>query len=116
MWPRLAEYFGANASSAQKFSKPMPKEGEVQLDVSFDTWSKDKRAAWEKLCDKQGVPEAKATFDFGTWAFQDWVFQRTWSATLSVSKARRFGWTGYVDSYQSFVETFEKFRKNKMIP
>lgn len=116
MWPRLAAYFGARASSQQEFTKARPSEGELQLDHSFLEWSAGKREVWDRLCDKSGAPDAKPTFDFGTWAFQDWVFQRTWSATLTVSKARRYGWTGYKDSYECFIETFEKFKKFRMIP
>ena len=39
------------------------------------------------------------------------MFQRSGSATLSMSKARKFGWTGYKDSYDCFIETFDKFKK-----
>ena len=116
LWPRLAAYFDANATSDQKFSKPVPKEGDVQLDTSFLEWSQDKRQVWDELCDRKGLPSAKATFDFGTWAFQDWVFGRSWSATLSISKARHFGWTGYKDSYQCFIETFDAFKNQGLIP
>lgn len=116
MWPRLAAYFGATASSDQKFSKPRPNEGELQLDTSLLEWSSGKREVWDKLCERQCVQPAKDTFDFGTWAFQDWVFQRTWSATLTMSKARKFGWKGYKDSYECFVETFDKFKKFGFIP
>lgn len=116
LWPRLAEYFGANASSDQIFTKPEPKEGDLQLDLSLDQWSKDKREIWDAICDKQNVSSAKATFDFGTFAFQDWVFQRTWSATVSINKARKYGWTGHVDTYESFVKTFDKFKKHGLIP
>lgn len=30
--------------------------------------------------------------------------------------ARKFGWTGHVDSYDSFVHAFESFRNAKQIP
>lgn len=60
--------------------------------------------------------EAKATWDAGTWAYQDWVFQRTWSATLSINKAREYGWTGHLDSYNSFVHAFEMFKSMGQIP
>jgi nucleoside-diphosphate-sugar epimerase len=116
MWPRLAAYFGASASSDQKFTKARPSEGQVQLDTSFSEWAKDKREVWDKICDKAGLPAAKATFDSGTWGFQDWVFQRTWCATLSINKARRYGWTGHIDSYQAFVDTFQKFKDLGQIP
>jgi nucleoside-diphosphate-sugar epimerase len=116
MWPRLATYFGAEASSEQKFEKPFPTEGVPQLDISFAEWAKDKRQVWDRICDNAGVPQAKATWDAGTWAYQDWVFQRTWSATLSINKARKFGWTGHVDSFQAFVKTFEKMKALGQIP
>ncbi|KIX92748.1 uncharacterized protein Z520_11600 [Fonsecaea multimorphosa CBS 102226] len=120
MWPRLAAYVGARASSEQKFSSkpPLPAtgEGDVQLDTSFAEWAKDKRGVWDCLCDKHGCPESKQTWDAGTWAYQDWVFQRTWSATLSINKARKFGWTGHIDSYQSLTDAFDKFVELKQIP
>lgn len=116
MWPRLAAYFGVKATSDQVFIKEVPKEGDVQLDFTLGEWSTDKREIWDKLCEEKGVQSAKSTFDFGTWHFQDWVFQRSWSATLSVNKARKFGWTGHIDSYRSFIETFDRFRAYGMIP
>jgi nucleoside-diphosphate-sugar epimerase len=116
MWPRLARYFGAQASSNQKFTKPRPAEGELQLDLSLAEWAADKREVWDRICDDSGCPEAKATWDSGTWAFQDWVFQRTWSATLSVNKARALGWNGHIDSYKSLTDAFEKFVELKQIP
>ena len=116
MWPRLAAFLGAQATTEQKFSKPTPKVGEVQQELSLLEWSKDKRSVWDAICEKADLPEAKATFEAATWASQDWVFQRSWSATLSMSKARRFGWTGYKDSYESITETFTKLRSLKQIP
>lgn len=116
MWPRLAAYFGVQATSNQVFTKPYPKEGDVQIENSFLDWSHGKQEAWDSLCERSNLPEAKSTWAFGTWAFQDWVFQRSWSATLSISKARKFGWTGYKDSYESFIETFETFKRHGMIP
>ncbi|KAH8893970.1 hypothetical protein GQ53DRAFT_717713 [Thozetella sp. PMI_491] len=116
MWPRLATYFGAEATSAQAFAKPRPKEGEKQQEISFLEWSRDKRGAWERLCDKAGCQGAKSTWDAGTWAFQDWAFGRTWSATLSINKARELGWTGHIDSYKSFIHAFERFAEEGKIP
>jgi nucleoside-diphosphate-sugar epimerase len=116
MWPRLARYFGANATSDQVFKKPVPSEGELQLEFSLAEWAADKREVWDRICNENKCPEAKATWDSGTWAFQDWVFQRTWSATLSVNKARKLGWQGHIDSYQSLTDAFEKFVELKQIP
>ncbi|RDW58411.1 hypothetical protein BP5796_12341 [Coleophoma crateriformis] len=102
-------------SSTQVFAKESPVEGILQLEFRLAEWVKDKREVWDRICDKAGMPTAKATWDAGTWAFQDRVFQRTWYATLSISKARKFGWTGYVDSYDSFRHAFEKLKELKQI-
>lgn len=116
LWPRLAESLGAKASVNHEFKKPVPDEGVPQQDFSLAEWSQDKRPVWDKMCEAAGVPQAKATFDAGTWAYQDWVFQRSWSATLSMSKARKFGWQGYKDSYDSITNAFAKFKELKQIP
>jgi nucleoside-diphosphate-sugar epimerase len=116
MWPRVAEYLGGRATSQQVFTKPRPKEGETQLDLSLTEWSKDKRPVWDRICEKRGCPQAKASWDAATWAYQDWVFQRTWCATLSINKARKFGWTGHIDSFDSFTHAFEKFVELGQIP
>ena len=116
MWPRIAAYSRAHATSEQVFTKSRPYEGELQLDISLAEWATDKHEIWDRICDKYGCPEAKTTWESGTWAFQDWVFQRTWSATLSINKARKFGWTGHIDSYQSLVDAFDKFVELKQIP
>lgn len=117
-WPRLAAFFGARASSEQAFEKPQPHadEGALRQEFSATEWLRDKGPVWEALCDKAGVPEAKPTFGFVTPFILDWAFRRSWSATLSMSKARKLGWTGYVDSYESNVQVFERFRELKQIP
>lgn len=115
-WPRVASYFGVDASTEQTFTKPKAAEGEIQLEQSWTEWAKDKREVWEKLCDKQGVPGAKSTFDYGTWALNDWAFGRTWWHTPSASKARKFGYTGFKDSYDCMVETFDRFKQSGLLP
>lgn len=124
-WPRLAAYFGARASQDQTFEKVCPEqhgageaEGEVlvQQEFSMAEWMHDKQPVWDALCDRAGVPEAKATFAFVTPFIVDWAFRRTWSATLSMTKARKLGWTGYIDSYESNVRAFEQFKALKQIP
>lgn len=116
MWPRLASYFGAYATSDQAFIKAAPKVGESQLGLSLAEWAKDKGPVWDRICDKAGLPAAKSTWDAGTWAYQDWVFRRTWSTGLSINKAREYGWTGHIDSYKSFTDAFKSFAQISQIP
>lgn len=117
MWPRLAAQFGARASPDQVFSKPRPSApNATQLEHSLVEWAADKQVVWERICDRAGTPAAKATWHAATWAFQDWVFRRGWCATLSINKAREFGWTGHIDSYKSFTQAFDSFVEMGQIP
>ena len=117
MWPRLTSYFGVETSSDYQFQKAVMQIGAPHLEVSLSEWAtEDKKKAWDQLCEESNCPEAKTTWDSGTWQYQDWVFGRTWSATLSMSKARKYGYNGYVDSYKTLIETFEKMKSLKQIP
>lgn len=116
MWPRLTEYFGAPTSSDEVYDTDGVVVGVPHLDLSLHEWSKDKKEVWNRLCDKGGCPEAKASWDAGTWQYQDWVFGRTWSATVSINKARKFGYTGHIDSFDCFINTFERMKALKQIP
>jgi nucleoside-diphosphate-sugar epimerase len=71
MWPNLAKYLGLEATSEQEFKKPAPEHGGLQQEFSLIEWSQDKRPVWDKICDQAGLPEAKATWDAGTWQYQD---------------------------------------------
>lgn len=86
------------------------------MEISFADWAQDKRQVWDRMCERSGCPGAKATWDAATWQYQDWVFGRTWSATISQSKVRRYGYTGYVDSYDTFTKTFDRLRDMGQIP
>ncbi len=117
LWPRLTSYFGVSTSSEYAFRKPGMKAGVPHLEVSLGEWATDdKKASWDQLCEQLGCPEAKKSWEAGTWQYQDWVFGRTWSATLSMSKARKFGYQGYIDSYDALVQTFERMKRLKQIP
>lgn len=115
-WPRLAAYFGAKASSDQVFSKPDPAPGTIQQEFTLGDWHQDKEEVWGKLCTRLGAPNAKATFYYGTWHFQDWVFRRSWCVTLDIEKACRYGWKTRMDNYECMVACFEQFQKLGLIP
>jgi nucleoside-diphosphate-sugar epimerase len=115
-WPKLAKYFGAKANSDQKFSKPDPAPGTLQQEFSLVNWYQDKEKVWDELCTRLEAPNAKATFQYGTWQFQDWVFRRSWYVTLNTEKARRYGWKARIDDYECMVACFEQFQKAGLIP
>lgn len=77
-------------------------------------WAKDKKQVWERVVAKHGGnPEA---FDWGTWDFFDWALGKAWCTVSSPSKARKFGWTRFDDTYESYVETFHSFENAGVLP
>lgn len=77
-------------------------------------WCKDKKPVWERVVAKQGGnPQA---FDWATWDILDWGLGEAWLAITTVAKARKFGWTRYDDTYETWVETFRSFENAGVLP
>jgi hypothetical protein len=77
-------------------------------------WAKDKRPIWDKICEKYGGnPEA---FDWGSWAYFDWATTRNWLSLMSTTKARKFGWMRYDDTYETWIETIRTFENAGVLP
>ena len=119
LWPRVARRFGC-LIPADQFARPAPlpssfpladrpplfdyaataglagrvKQSVVELRVDLVKWSKqpEVRKAWEKVADRNGLD--KTSFDKATWFFLGFVLGRPYDTVISMSKARKFGWTG----------------------
>jgi hypothetical protein len=77
-------------------------------------WAKDNKEAWDSVVRKHGGhPDA---FHWGTWDFFDWAVGKAWFTIGSVSKARKFGWTRYDDTYDCWVKTFRSFENAGILP
>lgn len=77
-------------------------------------WARDNQEIWQRVVAKHGGhPEA---FQWGTWDFFDWAIGKAWYTIGSVSKARKFGWTRYDDTYDTWVETFRSFENVGILP
>ncbi|KAL4761199.1 SDR family oxidoreductase [Aspergillus foveolatus] len=116
-FPRIGAYFGLEVPETTVFTTAATLCGpgtsrENQFKMS--DWAADKRPVWESICAKYGgSPEA---FDWGTWAFFDWGIGKAWPTLSSISKARRFGWNRYDDTFESWVETFRAFENAGVLP
>lgn len=80
----------------------------------MEDWAADKKEVWERVCDKYGGK--KEAFDWGTWFFFDWTVGKAWPTLSSMTKARKFGWTRYDDTYETWVETFKAFENAGILP
>lgn len=81
---------------------------------SMVDWAKENKDVWQGVVTKHGGhPDA---FQWGTWDFFDWWVGKAWSTIGSVSKARKFGWMRYDDTYDTWVETFRSFENAGILP
>lgn len=77
-------------------------------------WSKDKKEVWERVVAKHGGQ--LEAYDWGTWDFFDWAVGKAWCTISSVSKARKFGWQRYDDTYDTYIEAFQSFENAGVLP
>lgn len=80
----------------------------------MEAWAADKKEAWNRVCDKWGGH--KEAFDWGTWFFFDWSVGKAWPTLSSMSKARKFGYMGYYDSFDCWIDTFRAFENAGILP
>ena len=77
-------------------------------------WAADKKEVWDKVCEKYGGK--KEAFEWGTWFFFDWSVGKAWPTLSSMTKARKFGWNRYDDTYETWIETFKAFENAGVLP
>lgn len=82
--------------------------------IKMEDWAKDKKEVWNRVCEKYGGE--KAAFDWGTWFFLDWTTGKAWPTISSMTKARRFGYMGYWDSVETWIETLKAFENAGILP
>lgn len=141
MWPKIAKKFGCKVPPKQ-FQRPTPdasetrlaevppcedlasvngtvgavKQGKVVQRIDLIKWSQKQEVkdAWAKLAEKNSLE--KDALEKATWGFLGFVLGREYDLVISMSKARKFGWTGYVDTWEALDETFDELVKQKVAP
>jgi nucleoside-diphosphate-sugar epimerase len=118
LWPHLAKRYGLKVKPDQ-FAQPtgdddiiMDKEppvsvfeteaglvgtikpNKVERRINLTNWHKqpEVKEAWERLAEREGLE--KAAFEKATWNFLNFVLGRNFPLVISMSKARKLGWTG----------------------
>lgn len=145
LWPQVAERFGVKIPAKQfegsqvgdfepgtmKLQAKPPiddffapatglvgktRAGLVESRVDLVKWSKrsDVKAAWDKLATREGLQ--KEAFEKATWGFLSFVLGRNFDIVISMRKARKAGWTGYQDTWDSLEESFGELADAKIIP
>lgn len=86
----------------------------MESEFMLSEWAADKQQVWNSICRKYGGnPEA---LSWGSWFYFDWATSRGWVTITSMSKARKFGWRRYDDTFDTWVETFHAFEDAGILP
>lgn len=143
IWPRVAKRFGVKIL-ANQFQQPAPDPSDmllankppigdfatelgienspkvarskVESRIVLSNWAQrdDVKEAWERLADREGLD--KDALQKATWGFLNFVLGRNYDMIISMSKARKLGWTGYQDTWEAFEDCFNEIAKAKIIP
>ncbi|KAF9761050.1 hypothetical protein IL306_003991 [Fusarium sp. DS 682] len=119
LWPKVVERFGTKVDASQfKKSHPLSsssdlnpvapisvfeekaglkgvtKQGKMEQTIDLVKWSQqpEVKEAWKKLAKREGLDEK--ALDEATWGFLGFVLGRNYDLIISMSKARKLGWTG----------------------
>ncbi|KAI5198652.1 NAD dependent epimerase/dehydratase family protein [Aureobasidium subglaciale] len=87
---------------------------EGKIDLSKWAQRQDVKDAWNELAEREGLD--KSAFENATWGFLNFVFGRNYNLVISMSKARKAGWTGYEDTWESMEKSFERLVGEKVLP
>ena len=144
LWPRVASHFGlrvkpdqfANAkgsseSSSMKLAEkppvadeaeklglvghPATQQSKVEQTIDLMKWSQrdDVKQAWAGISEKMGLQ--KEALEKATWGFLGFVLGRNYDLVISMSKARKMGYTGYRDTWESLEEVFGELKEAKVL-
>ena len=143
MWMKVAGYFGIKVK-ADQFAKPAEAPNDMDMDpkppisvlakdagligssaleqskveqrIDLVKWSQrdNIKEAWQKLAKREGLEEDG--FEKATWGFLGFVFGRNFDLVISMSKARKMGWAGYVDTWEAIEGVFAELEKEGVLP
>jgi nucleoside-diphosphate-sugar epimerase len=143
LWPKVVCYFGAKVkpdqfkSSSDHSSKtelaPQPpisalastiglegtpalEQNSVEQHIDLTKWSErsDVKEAWLRVAKREALQQD--AFEKATWDFLGFVLGRNYDLVFSMSKARKAGFTGYVDTWESLEGVFDKLKEEKIMP
>ncbi|KAJ4177132.1 hypothetical protein NW755_014034 [Fusarium falciforme] len=130
LWPKLAGWYGIDWTGPEEtglteveFGHSPPPRGYgpralIRYKFNFEDWaaSPDVKQAWTELAEKHDLVCKDLNQLTQALKFGNTTVQQPGALILSMDKARKLGWHGYVDTYQGLLEVFDEFAKLKMIP
>ena len=101
LWRRFGDYFGVQAGEPRK----------MRLADAVS----DRENAWRALVERHGLAPV-ALIDRVLWPYADYLFAPEWDIISSTSEGQRDCFGEPIDSAAMFIELFERFRRDKIIP
>ncbi len=146
LWPKVARYFGTKLpatmfegerykdfeSGEMEITRRPPIDGvaeemgmknafaptgRIEQRIDLFKWARrsDVMAAYKKIQKEHRLE--KDAWEKATWGFLSWALgARNYDCVVSMSKGRKYGWTGYQDTWESMVQTFEKLEEERILP
>jgi hypothetical protein len=101
LWPAFARYFRMEAGPVrpQRLGETMPA----------------KKHVWMRIARERGLV-ATSFEQLVLWPYGDFVFQPDWDIFSSTLKLRAFGFHEVLDTERMFLEIFDLYRREKVIP
>jgi nucleoside-diphosphate-sugar epimerase len=103
LWPRLAAYYGLEAAEYPGKATPL----EEQM--------KGIEPVWDRIVAKHGL-QANPLDKVASWWHSDLDLGRPIEVFNDMGKSRAHGFMDYQDSVASFTDTFDRLRREKILP
>lgn len=87
---------------------------EGKIDLSKWTQKPEVKEAWGRLVKKHGLEED--ALEKATWMFLNFVLGRNFNLVINMTKARKAGWTGYADTWETIDGCLDELVKEKQLP
>ena len=87
---------------------------EGKVDLSKWVQKPEVKEAWGRLVKKHGLEED--ALDKATWMFLNFVLGRNYDLVINMTKARKAGWTGHADTWETISHCLDELVKEKQIP
>jgi nucleoside-diphosphate-sugar epimerase len=101
LWPKFAAYFDVEAGGPNA--------------VRLADQVADKESLWETLVSRHRLARVPL-MERVLWPYADYLFAPEWDIISSMSKASGDGFGESIDTARMFLDLFDRFRRDKIIP
>lgn len=101
LWPKFADFFGMEVGPRRQ--------------MNLVKTMADKGTLWNRIVAKHGLKPYRYE-EIVSWAYGDIVFSTDHDIISDMGRARRYGFHEVVDTEQMFLDVFESYRRDRIIP